>query len=116
MKILPQLREDFFVREEKPMQYSNVTEAVFLRRPNRFLAEVSVAGHAELVHVKTTGRCRELLIPGAEVFLTAPGTAGRKTAYDLVAVRKSNGLLVNIDSQAPNLAALAWLRRQRFDR
>ena len=96
--------------------YRNITAGVFLARPNRFLAEVSVAGHAELVHLKTTGRCRELLIPGAEVFLTAPGTAGRKTAYDLVAVRKSNGLLVNIDSQAPNLAALAWLRRQRFDR
>ena len=96
--------------------YRNITSGVFLARPNRFLAEVSVAGHTELVHVKTTGRCRELLIPGAEVFLTAPGTAGRKTEYDLVAVRKANGLLVNIDSQAPNRAALAWLRRQGFDR
>ena len=84
------------------MKYENVTPAVFIDRPNRFIANVSINGRAETVHVKNTGRCRELLIPGAEVFLTKPGTKGRKTAYDLIEVRKDNGLLINIDSQAPN--------------
>ena len=97
------------------MQYSNVAGAVFLDRPNRFIAHVLLNGRAETVHVKNTGRCRELLLPGAEVFLTAPGTPGRKTAYDLIAVRKGNGRLINIDSQAPNRAAREWLDGQGFD-
>ncbi len=97
------------------MRYPNVTRAVFLRRPNRFIAEVEFAGRSETVHVKNTGRCAELLLPGAEVWLTAPGTEGRKTAYDLIAVRKTNGRLVNIDSQAPNRAAAEWLTVQGFD-
>ena len=98
------------------MKYPNITLATFISRPNRFVATVSVGGTIETVHVKNTGRCRELLLPGAEVYLTAPGTAGRKTRYDLVAVRKANGLLINIDSQAPNKAALEWLRDQAFDK
>ena len=97
------------------MNYDNITGAVFIDRPNRFIARVSLNGRTETVHVKNTGRCRELLLPGAEVYLTAPGTPGRKTAYDLVAVRKGNGLLVNIDSQAPNRAALEWLETQGLD-
>ncbi len=64
--------------------------------------------------MKNTGRCKELLIPGCEVWLTAPGTPGRKTKYDLVAVRKSNGMLFNIDSQAPNRVVAEWLQRQNF--
>ncbi len=96
------------------MKYPNITPAAFIDRPNRFVANVSVGGAIETVHVKNTGRCRELLVPGAQVYLTAPGTAGRKTRYDLVAVRKNNGLLINIDSQAPNKAALEWLQRQPF--
>lgn len=98
------------------MKYPNITPATFIDRPNRFVATVSVGGAIETVHVKNTGRCKELLIPGAQVYLTVPGTAGRKTRYDLVAVRKGNGLLINIDSQAPNKAALEWLQSQSFRR
>ncbi len=97
------------------MKYDNITKAVFLRRPNQFIAEVEVGGQRETVHVKNTGRCRELLVPGCEVWLTAPGTPRRKTKYDLVAVRKDNGLLFNIDSQAPNKAAREWLEKQGYD-
>ncbi len=96
------------------MQYSNITKAVFIDRPNRFIAHAAVDGHIETVHVKNTGRCKELLLPGAEVYLTAPGTPGRKTKYDLIAVRKSGGLLINIDSQAPNQAVREWLGGQGF--
>lgn len=98
------------------MRYENITKAVFLERPNRFIAEVDILGKRERVHVKNTGRCRELLIPGCEVYLTEPGTPGRKTRYDLVAVRKSNGILFNIDSQAPNKVVREWLEGQEFDR
>ena len=96
------------------MKYDNITRAAFLRRPNRFIAEVVLKGVKETVHVKNTGRCRELLIPGADVWLTAPGTPGRKTKYDLVAVRKSNGILYNIDSQAPNMVVKEWLASQDY--
>ena len=98
------------------MRYKNITRAVFLNRPNRFIAEVDIGGHRETVHVKNTGRCKELLVPGCEVWLTAPGTEGRKTKYDLVAVRKSNGLLFNIDSQAPNKVVKEWLDTKDYDR
>ena len=98
------------------MKYHNIVAASFLDRPNRFVAHVLLDGAAETVHVKNTGRCKELLLPGAKVWLTAPGTPGRKTAYDLVAVQKSNGLLINIDSQAPNAVACEWLKTQGYDR
>lgn len=98
------------------MKYPNIKPAKFLRRPNRFIAEVELDGTIERVHVKNTGRCRELLIPGAQVWLTEPGSPGRKTRYDLVTVRKSNGLLINMDSQAPNAVAREWLERQGFER
>ena len=98
------------------MKYQNITRAVFLNRPNRFIAEVEVNGTKETVHVKNTGRCRELLIPGCEVWLTEPGTPGRKTRYDLVAVRKENGVLFNIDSQAPNHVVKEWLGKQDYDK
>ena len=97
------------------MRYDNITRGIFIDRPNRFIAHVEVGGNRETVHVKNTGRCKELLIPGCEVWLNAPGTPGRKTKYDLVAVRKSTGVLFNIDSQAPNKAAKEWLLRQDFD-
>ena len=97
------------------MRYSNITKGTFLDRPNRFIAHVEIDGRRETVHVKNTGRCRELLLPGAEVWLTAPGTEGRKTKYDLVTVRKENGMLVNIDSQAPNAVVREWLERQGYD-
>ena len=98
------------------MTYANITRAVFIDRPNRFTAHVDLEGSVETVHVKNTGRCRELLLPGAEVWLTAPGTPGRKTTYDLVAVRKAGGTLFNIDSQAPNKVAAEWLAGQDFDK
>ena len=98
------------------MKYSNIARAVFQDRPNRFIAHVMLDGAVETVHVKNTGRCRELLIPGAEVWLTEPATPGRKTRFDLIAVRKSNGILFNIDSQAPNRVAGEWLVSRGFDR
>lgn len=98
------------------MKYDNIKKAIFLRRPNRFIAEVDINGRREIVHVKNTGRCKELLIPGCEVWLTAPGTPDRKTTYDLVAVRKDTGVLFNIDSQAPNKVVKEWLDRQDYDR
>ncbi len=98
------------------MKYDNITKAKFISRPNRFIAEVEIGSLRETVHVKNTGRCRELLIPGCEVWLTAPGTPDRKTKYDLVAVRKDNGILFNIDSQAPNKVVKEWLAMQNYDR
>lgn len=98
------------------MKYDNIKKAIFLRRPNRFIAEVDINSRREIVHVKNTGRCKELLIPGCEVWLTAPGTPDRKTTYDLVAVRKDTGVLFNIDSQAPNKVVKEWLDRQDYDR
>ena len=97
------------------MKYKNVIPAVFLDRPNRFIAHVEIGGRRETVHVKNTGRCRELLLPGAEVWLSGSDNPARKTAYDLIAVRKSTGLLVNIDSQAPNAVAKEWLDTRGFD-
>ena len=97
------------------MRYQNIARGIFIDRPNRFTAHVEVDGRTETVHVKNTGRCRELLLPGAEVWLTAPGTAGRKTKYDLVSVRKSNGIMINIDSQAPNAVVREWLEKQPYD-
>lgn len=98
------------------MKYKNIIKAVFESRPNRFIAKVLVDGHEETVHVKNTGRCKELLIPGCEVWLTEPGTPERKTKYDLVAVRKSTGVLFNIDSQAPNKVVKEWLETKGYDR
>ena len=97
------------------MVYENITKAKFIKRPNRFIAEVEIDGQREIVHVKNTGRCKELLLPGCEVWLTAPGTPDRKTKYDLVAVRKDNGILFNIDSQAPNKVVKEWLALQSYD-
>ena len=98
------------------MKYDNITRATFIRRPNRFIAEVELEGRIETVHVKNTGRCKELLIPGCDVYLTASDSPGRKTKYDLVSVVKSNGLLINIDSQAPNKVAKEWLMKQGYDK
>lgn len=98
------------------MKYDNITPAKFIRRPNRFIAEVELNGAKETVHVKNTGRCKELLIPGCDVYLTAPDSPGRKTKYDLVAVTKQGGLLINIDSQAPNKVAKEWLMEQDYDK
>lgn len=98
------------------MKYDNIVQGTFINRPNRFIAQVELEGRQEMVHVKNTGRCRELLLPGSEVWLTAPGTPGRKTKYDLVAVRKDTGVLFNIDSQAPNRVIKEWLAARNYDR
>ena len=91
------------------MRYDNIVRGRFLSRPNRFIALVDIDGAGTVCHVKNTGRCRELLVPGAEVYLV-PGTApGRKTPYDLVAVDKS-GVLINMDAQAPNRAFAEFAR------
>lgn len=92
------------------MRYGRVERAVFLDRPNRFIAHVELNGRTETVHVKNTGRCRELLIPGTPVILERSDNPSRKTRYDLVCVKKQ-GLLINIDSQLPNRAAREWLER-----
>ncbi len=92
------------------MRYSDITAGRFIARPNRFIALVELDGRTETVHVKNTGRCRELLVPGAEVYLAGAGeNTPRKTRYDLVAVRKGERL-INMDSQAPNAAAKEWLQ------
>ena len=92
------------------MRYKTSVPAVFLERPNRFVARVALDGVTETVHVKNTGRCRELLVPGARVILVPGDSPARKTAYDLVAVYKGD-MLINMDSQAPNAAAGELLRK-----
>ena len=89
------------------MQYRNVIPALFIDRPNRFIANVQTEEGIQRVHVKNTGRCRELLIPGATVYLEEGDNPNRKTRYDLIAVDK-NGLLINMDSQAPNRLFAEW--------
>lgn len=83
------------------MRYQEVKKGVFLTRPNRFIAHVELDGKVEICHVKNTGRCRELLVPGAEVWLEKGANPNRKTAWDLIAVHKG-GRLINMDAQAPN--------------
>ena len=92
------------------MHYPNITAGTFLSRPNRFIAQVEIAGKEETCHVKNTGRCRELLVPGAAVYLTASDNPKRKTKYDLVAVEKGSRL-INMDSQAPNKVVQEWLEQ-----
>ncbi len=91
------------------MKYNRIVEAVFLDRPNRFIAKVLVNGEEETVHVKNTGRCRELLKPGVRVYLSDEQGSKRKTRYDLVAVEKEKRI-INMDSQAPNQEIGRWLR------
>ena len=97
------------------MRYSHVIRGTFVARPNRFIAYVTVDGVTETVHVKNTGRCRELLVPGCTVYLSVSDNPARKTKYDLIAVEKCrpDGSVwrINMDSQAPNEAAAEWLGR-----
>ena len=95
------------------MKYPNVRPAVFVSRPNRFIAEVLIDGQRSQVHVKNTGRCRELLVPGATVWLTRSGNPARKTAYDLIAAQKGDRL-INMDAQAPNRVFQAWTEAGHF--
>ena len=95
------------------MQYENICPAVFLFRPNRFIAKVEIDGQEEIVHVKNTGRCKELLLPGRTVWLEEGTNPARKTKYDLIAVDK-DGLLVNMDAQAPNKVFAEWAGKGNF--
>ena len=124
------------------MKYENITEGCFLDRPNRFIAHVEIAGQTETVHVKNTGRCAELLVPGAEVYVQdslqeAEGWLTdnellqgemqkavsskstnigkkRKTRWDLIAVRKGDRL-INMDSQIPNKIVKEWLEQEKWN-
>lgn len=91
------------------MHYANMVPGIFHKRPNRFIAHVEIHGQEQVVHVKNTGRCRELLVPGATVWCQHSDNPARKTQYDLIAVQKGRRL-INMDSQAPNTAAREWLK------
>ena len=93
------------------MKYKNIVRGEFIDRPNRFIAHVKVDGKTQRVHVKNTGRCREILTPGAEVYLEKSDNPDRNTAYDLVAAKKGDRL-INMDSQAPNKVVGEWLLNQ----
>ena len=97
------------------MKYYKTIEARFLSRPNRFIAQVDVNGRIETVHMKNTGRCKELLLHGSRVILSEADNPARKTRYDLIAVEKAGLGLVNIDSQAPNKVMAEWLAGQGYD-
>lgn len=97
------------------MKYNKIIRGVFKSRPNRFVANVYIDGVLETVHVKNTGRCKELLLPGAEVILEVSDNPARKTKYDLIAVYKQELGLVNIDSQLCNKVAFEWLKKQGYD-
>ena len=94
------------------MRYSNICEATFVRRLNRFVAEVELSGRTERVHLKNTGRLERVLVAGTRVFLFAPGTPNRKTTFDLVAAQGLDGALYNVDSQATNVVVGEWLKTQ----
>ena len=91
-------------------EYEEMVPGIFLNRPNRFIAYVKIAGEEKICHVKNTGRCRELLVPGTTVWCQHhPSSANRKTEYSLIAVKKGERL-INMDSQIPNQVALEWLQ------
>ena len=96
------------------MKYENIVEGKFISRPNRFIAQVEIEGVETTVHVKNTGRCRELLLPGRTVYLEKAKNPDRKTPYDLIAVDTPIGI-INIDSQAPNAVVKEWLLKQDYD-
>ena len=95
------------------MKYENIVTGKFIERPNRFIALVEMEGKVEKCHVKNTGRCRELLLPGAAVYLEKSDNPNRKTAYDLIGVKKGE-LLINMDSQAPNKVVKEWLEEEIY--
>ena len=104
------------------MRYPKIRKAIFLDRPNRFVAHVLLEGKIQTVHVKNTGRCKELLVPDATVYLEESDNPARKTKYDLIAVEKvvtderttsQKTILINMDSQAPNKVAAEWIRENK---
>lgn len=97
------------------MKYREIADGRFIDRPNRFIAHVEIDGVVETVHVKNTGRCRELLLPQTAVRLEVSDNPKRKTKYDLVSVYKKGVGWINIDSQAPNRVVKEWLKTQDYD-
>ena len=97
----------------RKMKYENIIKARFISRPNRFIAEVEIDGNIEIAHVKNTGRCKELLTEGATVYVQKFNNPARKTKYDLISVVK-NGMLINMDSQAPNKVFGEWVKNSDF--
>lgn len=95
------------------MKYQNTRKATFIFRPNRFIAHIQIKGREEICHVKNTGRCKELLIPGVEIYVQEFDDTKRKTKYDLISVYKGQRL-VNIDSQAPNKLFREWVECKQF--
>ena len=95
------------------MKYNNIKKGIFIDRPNRFIANVEIDGAVEVVHVKNTGRCKELLIPGVTVFVQEFENTNRKTKYDLISVCKGKELY-NIDSQAPNKVFYEWVLKSNY--
>lgn len=95
------------------MKYKDIIPAQFLSRPNRFIAHIEVGGRGEICHVKNTGRCRELLLPGADIFVQKIDSDVRQTKYDLIGVRKGQQL-INIDSQAPNRVFREWIEESEY--
>ena len=95
------------------MRYGTVVKGHFLRRPNRFIAHVETEDGVQVCHVKNTGRCQELLLPGAVVYLERATNPNRKTLYDLIAVEKGD-LLINMDAQAPNRVFAEWTAQGHF--
>lgn len=96
------------------MRYEAICKGSFLARPNRFIAHVELDGETVVCHVKNTGRCRELLVPGAAVYLQKCDSAARKTKFDLIAVEKAGYGLINMDAQAPNQVFGEWARSGAF--
>lgn len=101
--------------EEHPVKYREIVEGIFIDRPNRFIAHVDIEGVVNTVHIKNTGRCKELLIPKTPVRLEVSDNPNRKTLYDLVAVYKKNFGWINMDSQAPNKVVKEWLETKDYD-
>ena len=97
----------------RKMKYENIIKAKFISRPNRFIAEVEIDGNTEIAHVKNTGRCKELLTEGTTVYVQKSDNPARKTKYDLITVVK-NGMLINMDSQAPNKVFGEWVSQGNF--
>lgn len=95
------------------MKYENIKEGNFISRPNRFIAHVEIDGKEEICHVKNTGRCKELLVPGCRVFVQEFNNTNRKTKYDLIAVYKGS-MLINMDSQAPNKVFGEWAENSGY--
>lgn len=95
------------------MKYDKILPGRFLARPNRFIAHIDIDGKTEICHVKNTGRCKELLVPGCRVYCARSSNPNRKTKYDLIAAEKGQRL-INMDSQAPNAAVKEWLEQGGF--